>query len=445
MLSALFAMIAAESSRTAFGLSRRASLAIAAIAVCAPMFRWTLAIYAFGELLAAMSIMYLAYAVGTAVARQARPGAPLAVGLAAGCVLMYFSGRGAILSPVALTAGIGDVIGIMSPLALFGLPGRTPSAEQATDGLRSAALLILPFAVMFWSTAAYELGRLSAGDRLAASPDDRRLARALIAYAAAAVILGNVAVHADRASAPPPQPAAWRELGQLARMPFRALTLKVDDEPDGLSTALAMYFLPGRNSRVIGRGVPPDQLPFDTVSRQQPMFIQGFGCEGVGHGDVMPAPRVGCLLMEPPSMTLGISYPFNRTFLFMQFDRMTAREQGGRRKMHPTMNLRRTADPQRERLDRELYLNVLVNPFFEAGAEPLRLGLRWGNSRQGGIEVREQQWCSVPVGSSDWSGNRLWTVPVTFDFPDQRTLLFQEVSLTESPPGTVAAPVPAGR
>jgi hypothetical protein len=139
MLSALFAMIAAESSRTAFGLSRRASLAIAAIAVCAPMFRWTLAIYAFGELLAAMSIMYLAYAVGTAVARQARPGAPLAVGLAAGCVLMYFSGRGAILSPVALTAGIGDVIGIMSPLALFGLPGRTPSAEQATDGLRSAA------------------------------------------------------------------------------------------------------------------------------------------------------------------------------------------------------------------------------------------------------------------------------------------------------------------
>jgi hypothetical protein len=144
-------------------------------------------------------------------------------------------------------------------------------------------------------------------------------------------------------------------------------------------------------------------------------------------------------------MTLGISYPFNRAFLFMQFDRMTAREQGGRWNTHPAMNLRLTADPQRVRLDRELYLNVLVNPFFEAGAEPLRLGLRWGNSRQGGIEVREQQWCSVPVGSSDWSGNRLWTVPVTFDFPDQRTLLFQEVSLTESPRGTVAAPVPAGR
>ena len=53
------------------------------------------------------------------------------------------------------------------------------------------------------------------------------------------------------------------------------------------------------------------------------MFIQNFGCEGVGHGDTVSAPGVGCLLMAPPSMTVGTSYPFNRTFLFLDFDRMT--------------------------------------------------------------------------------------------------------------------------
>ena len=111
-------------------------------------------------------------------------------------------------------------------------------------------------------------------------------------------------------------------------MPFQAFTLKVADQPNGLSTALAMYYMPGRKSHVIGRGVSLDELPFDTVSRQQPMFIQNFGCQGVGHGDTVSAPGVGCLLMAPPSMTVGTSYPFNRTFLFLNFDRMTRARPG---------------------------------------------------------------------------------------------------------------------
>ena len=39
------------------------------------------------------------------------------------------------------------------------------------------------------------------------------------------------------------------------------------------------------------------------------------------------------------------------------------------------------------------------------------------------------------VGSNDWSGNRLWTLPVSIDFPDGRTILFHEIALTESPRG----------
>ena len=178
----------------------------------------------------------------------------------------------------------------------------------------------------------------------------------------AALIIGNVAVQAVRSPAPARWPGGWRQLGKVGRMPFRAVTLKVADEPNGLSTMLAMYYLPGRKAEVIGRGVALDELPFETVSRQQPMFIHNFGCEGVGHDDTVSVPGVGCLLMAPPSMTVGTSYPFNRTFLFVRYDRMTPREPAGRWNTQPTLNLRLTADPQRVPLDREMYVNLLVTP-----------------------------------------------------------------------------------
>jgi hypothetical protein len=67
--------------------------------------------------------------------------------------------------------------------------------------------------------------------------------------------------------------------------------------------------------------------------------------------------------------------------------------------------------------------------------------VRWGNDRRGQIALGEKQWLSLAVSSSDWSGNRLWNLPVSIDFPDGRTILFEELSLTESPRGVVAQPV----
>jgi hypothetical protein len=310
--------------------------------------------------------------------------------------------------------------------------------ESAPIALRSAALVVLPLVPLLWSSAVSGLRRLPALERIEVSADDRRLAGALVVYLGAGVIIGNVAVHAVTGPAPVRWPGAWRDLDRLGRMPFRAVTLKVADEPNRLSTVLSMYYMPGRKVQVIGRGVPPDELPFDNVSRQQPMFIHNFGCEGVGHDDTVPVRGVGCLLMAPPSMTVGTSYPFNRTFLFMHFDRMTAREPGGRWNTQSTLNLRLTADPQRAGLDREMFINFLVNPFLPADVKPQRLVLRWGTDRRGETLVGERQWFSLTLGSNDWKGNRLWTVPIAIDFPDGRTILFQEVALTESPRGQVA-------
>ena len=168
------------------------------------------------------------------------------------------------------------------------------------------------------------------------------------------------------------------------------------------------------------------------------MFIQNFGCEGVGHGETVSATGVGCLLMAPPSMTAETDYPFNRTFLFLGFDRMTPRELAGRWNTQPILNLTLTADPQRTPLAREMYVNFLVNTFISDGGKPLRLVVRWGRNRLGEVLVGGRQWFSLPVGSDDWTGNRLWTVPVAIDFPDRSKILFQETALTESPRGRLA-------
>ena len=103
------------------------------------------------------------------------------------------------------------------------------------------------------------------------------------------------------------------------------------------------------------------------------------------------------------------------------------------------------ADPQRTGLDRDMYINFLVDPFLPAGIEPFKLTVEWGKQRRGEVVVGERLWFSLPVGSNDWSGNRLWTATIAIDFPGGRTILFQEVALTESPRGQIAGAVQAGR
>ncbi len=436
MVAALFGTVTVDVVRHLFGISWRAAMAVAVIAVCAPMFRWALATYSLGELMSATSVLYLGGVLAKAVATLPGYGSIL-FAMGAGGTLLFFSARSAVGSPSSIAGGVVQAVHHFSPLALFGLPSGLPRAAGAADELRSAAFLVMPFVAFVWAAAVWAFRRSPWLGRIGAA-EDRKLASALVIYIAAAVIIGNVAVQAVAVSRPTRWPGAWRQLNQIGRMPFQTFTLKIADEPGGLSTALAMYYIPGRKVQVIGRGVANDQLPFENVSRQQPMFIQNFGCEGVGHGDTVSAPGLGCLLMAPPSMTAESSYPFNRAFLFLDFDRMTPRELAGRWNTDPVLNLKLTADPQRTPLDREMHINFRVETFAPDGGKPLRLVVRWGRNRRGEVMVGGQQWFSLPVGRDDWTGNRLWTVPITIDFPDRSAILFQETALTESPRGQVA-------
>ncbi len=436
--ASLFGMLAAETARTAFGLSHRLSMAIAVVVACGPLFRWALGTYALAEVMSASALLYvLRILVRTAANRTvAAPVVPTAI---AGATLLVFaappwSGWGS-----RLLSGIAGLLSTVPLVSLFGVPGNVSLAADLSVSSRSAAVLVLAIVPLLLAGAVLAARGWHVLERPQVSDTDRRLARALIVYAGVALVLGNVTVQAVRRPEAVRRPAAWRQLHDVSDQSFRALTVKVVGEADGLATALAMYYLPGRKAQVFGRGISPQELSFESVSKQQPMFIQNFGCEGVGHRDAVFVREVGCLLMAPPSMTLDTSYPFNQTFLFVTYDRMTARDPGGRWNTRPTLHLRVTVDPQRTPLDRELFINLLVNPFLPEGVKPQRLVVKWGSGQSGETLIGERGWFSLPVRSGDWKGNRVWALPITIDFLDGRTILFHEIALTESPRGTVVS------
>ena len=432
----LFGMIAAECARSVFGLSRVAAMAIAAIVVSATVTRWLLASYALAELLAATVVFYLLTIAARTRVRGARKEWALGAAAAGGTLLVLAAPPWAGWV-TALPEGVSSLLSAVSFVSLLGSPSATPPASALSGPIRSAAVVALAVVPLFWAGIVSGLGRSSAHDRVMRSDTDRRLGAALVVYVGVALIIGNIAVQLVRGPAPVHRPASWRRLAEAGDLPFGSMTLKVADEAGGLSTALAMYYLPGRRAEVFGRGVSLQALPYDGVSKQHPMFIQNFRCDGVGHADAVFVAGVGCLLLAPPGMTPGQSYPFNQTFLFLDYDRMTAREPGGRWNTRPTLRLRVMADPQRAGLDRPVFVNFLVNPFLPEGVKPQRLAMSWGSGRQGQTQIAEREWFSLPVGSGDWTGNRLWTLPIRIDFLDGRTILFHELALTESPRGQV--------
>ena len=129
---------------------------------------------------------------------------------------------------------------------------------------------------------------------------------AAIGYAAIALIAGNVAVHRlEGSGAPLRMPGRWRGIEQLRNAHFGEITLKIEHDPNGLLAAMTRYFLPDRKVHVIAPRVRVRDLPFETVSRQSPILIQNFGCEGVGprRCDDDPGSVASCSRHRPSSST----------------------------------------------------------------------------------------------------------------------------------------------
>ena len=279
LLAALFGMLAAEAARTAFGLTHRGSMAIACVIVCAPLFRWMLGAYGVAEILAAIASMYVLRSFARAAAdRSISPFA--GVGVVVGGVLLLCTAPPSAGWGHQMAQGIVALLNAVSLPSLVGLPGMIPADAELSREARSASVIVLALVPVVLAG----IVRAARGVRPINQPGiteiDRRLARALVVYAVVALTLGNVVVSAVSRPRAARRPAEWRKLDELNSLSFRTLTLKVSDEPNGLSTALAMYYLPGRKAQVFGRAVSPQDLSFDNVSKEQPLFIQNFGCDG---------------------------------------------------------------------------------------------------------------------------------------------------------------------
>ena len=445
---ALVGAAAVGACRSLFRLSTLSAIAIACVVVTSSYTNDIAGTYRLETLVAVSVLLYLVSV--TANARADSPIDALVMSFACGYAFLLFS------APAALPAGI-----VVQSIAM----GVRSAARHAASRIAIAAAgAIAAVALAFhdqvqWAVAHIEwadaqaptgfvlailimggiVHLVSSADwmpRLVQRDTDRRLAVALTGYVAIALIIANVATHASaRTAAQVRIPVAWRNVEQLKQGNAREVTVKLTRDPGDLLTSLTRYYLPATTVRVI----PPRMRfgDFDAISRQSPVVIQKFGCEGVGHTDTISLTGVGCALLAPPSVTLDTSYPFNRTFLAVDVDNMSDREPGGRWSTGGRLPLTLLADPERTPVDRNLHVNLRLNPFLPADAGGQRLVFVWGAEKKGLMTVEKPGWISVPVSSGDWSGNRVWRLPISIDFPDGRNILFQELSLSERARGPI--------
>jgi len=272
-----------------------------------------------------------------------------------------------------------------------------------------------------------------------------------------ALVTGNLVVHA--AGDPPllRLSGAWRNIAQVDRLPFRDLSIRMS-ESSIMPTWVALYFLPSKRVHVISSTFKPNEpLSFDQVSREWPLLIQDYGCEGVGHDDTMVVEGVGCLLLEPPSLAENVSYPFSRSYLFVDIQGLSLREMDGRWNAGSAARLTLTADPARVGVGKPLYVNLRLMPFLPDGVRQQRLVLSWGDGRHADLVLTGTATVSLPIGPRDWDGNRIWTLPLAFEFPDAiagrwlqgpngpyregrpLAVQFKDVSISERPGGEPVA------
>jgi hypothetical protein len=421
-------------------------------------------------------------------------------------------------------AGIaGWPLDIISPLALLGLPGvttghvqvqnpayrvwavaafcavalglgflyfwrfreRTTPAQRTLAGLAGGAYLLycayfayLGPSYQQWKFASYSVLPLSfvvfAGGlhvfqqsavfaRMTRTARGHRLVGALMVVVAVGLVGGNLLAHAIGDPVLLRFAGALRNIETVDALPsFRELTVQMGGQPNGLPTWFALYFLPTKRVHVISSTFQPSEpLALDQISRQRPLLIQDYACEGVGHDDTMTVPGVGCLLLAPPTLALATSYPFNQTFLFVRSEGLGPREAQGRWNGRSQVTVELIADLRRAWVYQDTYVNLRLNPYLPPGTSRRRVVFSWGADGHAETSLGAREWISLPVGSADWTSDTLRTLPIAIAFPDGAAphwveapegryretrplaVMFEDLSVSVSPGGRVVTPIVA--
>jgi hypothetical protein len=272
---------------------------------------------------------------------------------------------------------------------------------------------------------------------------------------AAVFVGGNLRMHALVEAQPLRWPSTLSNLRMIDELPyFRELTVQMGDYG---STFFPVYFIRKKTLHLASASYYSADTPvsFQDIWRGRPFLIHNYGCEGIGHEDTVTIPGVGCLLLSPPSLALDTVYPFNRSFLFVDMPGMDAREAWGRWNRRTAVQLVLTADVRRTRVDQNAYVNLLLKPFRLTRQGHQRLVFSWGANRHADAALAAREWISLPLQSTDWTGNSLQTLTVSLDLPDAvplrqldlgssdptpRAVGFEQISISLSPLGRVLLP-----
>jgi hypothetical protein len=305
----------------------------------------------------------------------------------------------------------------------------------------------VPIALLFW------LARRRSAERPLASG-------ALAAALAVVLVVGNLVAHGLSDTPLVTLDGSLRNIAAVDAMPgFSEISIAMDETGGQFNTWMGLYFLPSKRVHVVSDSFEPrEALSLESISPQHPLLIHHYGCLGLGHGDTREVPDVGCLTFGPPSVALDTAYPFKQAYMFIDAEGLAAREHDGRWNERPEVALRLTADVARVGVLEEAYVNLKVTPFLPPGTTQQRLALLWGKDRRAVVSLGGPSVISLPVGHGDWSGARIWTLPIRVALPDSVAppplyaprghvgdtpigLRFEELSVSRQPGGER---VPAG-
>lgn len=340
--------------------------------------------------------------------------------------------------------------GFLGYAAYFTLVG--PSYQQ----WKFASYTVMPLAFLGILAVFRFVGAWLAGRNRGESLAGRWAAPVFAGVAGALLIGGNLAVHAASDRPLDRFPGALERLAAVNRLPsFRDLAVQA---PNPRMALLVAYFVPTKRLHVSSPWFSPfEPVSFERVSRAQPLLVLDYACEGVGHDETMSVAEVGCVLFAPPSVVADTVYPFSRSYLFVEHEGLGVREGWGRWNAAPSVRLRLTADQRRIRLDPDAaYLNLLLQPCLVGGLKGQRLRLSWGEGRRAETLLGGEGWISLPLRSSDWTGDWVATQTVSVELPDivpphwvdgqyleSRPLAvgFEQLSITAVPRGRSIAPL----
>jgi hypothetical protein len=272
------------------------------------------------------------------------------------------------------------------------------------------------------------------------------------AIVAVICVAGNTIVHV-RADYPASRwNGALRNLAGIDAMPG-IREVDVELEPYG-PTMMAAYFIRTKTLHMVNENYyPAGPVALDRISPQRPYLLQDIDCVGVGHDAWKAIEGVGCLMLEPPAIRLGVGYPFRQTYLPIELGGFSGREPDGRWNGQSTVKIVVTADAQSAPLDEPAFVNLELTPFTPAGGAGQRLLLSWGRGRSAMTTLTAPGWISLPVDRRDWNGGpRLATLALAIELPDaappsrfdpaskdgrELAVFFRQLSVSRGPVGRV--------